>query len=96
MRRVEAKIVDQRFGKSLHREFRGTIGGVRHARADGSPEAIDAGGVDDVGLVRLHQERQEGLDAEIDPAPTDVEGALPLLAGRGEQAAAAADAGIVE
>ena len=44
----------------------------------------------------LQQQRQKGADAEIDAAPADVEGALPLLAGIGEQAAAAADAGIVE
>ena len=47
-------------------------------------------------LIGLHQQRQEGADTEIDAAPADVEGALPLLARRGEQAAAAADAGIVE
>ncbi|MGY4217385.1 hypothetical protein ACVMFB_003884 [Bradyrhizobium sp. USDA 4522] len=33
---------------------------------------------------------------EIDAAPADVEGALPLLARVGEQAAAATDAGVVE
>ena len=47
-------------------------------------------------LVRLQQQRQEGADAEIDAAPADVEGALPLVARIGEQAAAAANAGIVE
>jgi hypothetical protein len=44
----------------------------------------------------LHHQRQEGAHAEIDAAPADVEGALPLIARAGEQAAAAADAGIVE
>ncbi|MGY4312482.1 hypothetical protein ACVWW1_001785 [Bradyrhizobium sp. JR3.5] len=47
-------------------------------------------------LVGLHKQRQEGADAEIDAAPADVEGALPLLARVGEQAAATADAGVVE
>ena len=47
-------------------------------------------------LVGLHQHRQEGADAEIDPAPADVEGPFPLLPRVGEHAAAAADAGIVE
>src|SRR5882762_9978588 len=47
-------------------------------------------------LVSPKQQRQEGANAEIDAAPADVEGALPLLARIGEQAAAAADAGIVE
>ena len=96
MRRVEPEIVHQRFGKALHREFGGAIGGVRDAEADRRPKAVDARGVDDMALVGLHQQRQEGADAEIDAAPADVEGTLPLLAGIGEQAAAAADAGIVE
>ena len=47
-------------------------------------------------LIGLQQQRHEGADAEIDAAPADVEGALPLLPGVGEQAAATADAGIVE
>src|SRR6185295_3246261 len=66
------------------------------AHADGGPEAVDAGCVDDMSLVRLHHQRQEGADAEINAAPADVEGALPLLERVGEQAAATADAGIVE
>ncbi|MGY4488546.1 hypothetical protein ACVWWR_007737 [Bradyrhizobium sp. LM3.2] len=45
---------------------------------------------------RRDQHRQEGADAKIDAAPADVEGALPLLARVGEQAAAATDAGVVE
>jgi hypothetical protein len=49
-----------------------------------------------VGLVGRDQHRQEGADAEIDAAPADIEGALPLLSRVGEQAAAAADAGVVE
>src|ERR1700739_2876164 len=96
MRRVEPQIRDQRLAKSLHREFRSAIGGVRYAEANRSPEAVDARGVDDVRLIRLDEQRQEGADAEIDAAPADVEGALPLLARIGEQAAAASDAGIVE
>ena len=47
-------------------------------------------------FVRLYQHRQKGANAEIDAAPADVEGLLPLLARIGEQAAAAADARIVE
>ena len=96
MRRVEPEIVHQRLGKSLHREFGGAVGGVRHAHANRGPEPVDARCVDDVPLVGLHQQRQEGADAEIDAAPADVEGALPLLARIGEQAAATADAGVVE
>ena len=96
VRRVQPEIGHQRFGEPLHREFRGAVGGVGDAGADRGPEAVDAGGVDDVALVGLHQHRQEGADAEIDPAPADVEGPFPLLARVGEQAAAAADAGVVE
>jgi hypothetical protein len=96
VRRVQPEIVDQRFGKSLHREFGGAIGGVRYARSDGSPEPVDAGGIDDVALVGLLQQRQKGADAEIDAAPADVEGFFPLLTGVGEQAAATADTGVVE
>ena len=96
VRRVEPEIVDQRLGEALHREFGGAVGGVRHAQSDRGPEAVDAAGVDDVALVGLQQHRQEGADAEINAAPADVEGPFPLLAGVGEQAAAAADAGVVE
>ena len=47
-------------------------------------------------LVRLHQQRQEGANPEIDAAPADVEGAFPLFARVGEQAAAPTDPCIVE
>src|ERR1035437_9294975 len=96
VRRVQPEIVDQRFGETLHGEFGGAVGGVRHAHSKRGPEPVDAGGIDDVALVGLYQHRQEGADAEIDPAPADVEGLFPLLPGVGEQAAAAADAGVVE
>src|SRR5258707_197693 len=95
MRRVDAEVVDQRLGESLHREFRGAVGGVRLAHV-GGPEAVDAGDVDDVTFVRLQQKRQKGAYAEIDAAPADVEGALPLRSRVGDHAAAAADASIVE
>jgi hypothetical protein len=94
--RVDLEIGDQRFGKALHRKFRGTISGVRNARPDRCPEAIDAAGVDDVALIGLLQHRQKGAGAVIDPAPTDVEGLFPLLGAVGDHAAAAADAGVVE
>src|SRR5690349_10543630 len=51
MRCVETEVVDEGFGKSLHREFRGAVGRVRHAHADAGPKAVDAGGVDDMRLV---------------------------------------------
>ena len=96
VRSVEPQIVDQRFGETLHRELGGAVGGVRYAHSHGSPEAIDAAGVDDMALVGLHQHGQEGAHSEIDATPADVEGSFPLLAGIGEQTAAAADAGIIE
>ena len=63
-------------------------------------EKEDKGRVNVVGStgnqIAVVRKRQEGADTEIDAAPADVEGALPRVAGVGEQAAAAADAGIVE
>ena len=47
-------------------------------------------------LVRLEQQRKESAHAEIDAAPADVEGSLPGLARRIDDAATAADPGIVE
>ena len=96
VRRIEPEIVDQRLGESLDREFGGTVAGMRCAGADRGPEPVDAAGIDDVALVGLHQHRQEGADAEINAAPTDVERPFPLLARAGEQAAATADTGVVE
>src|SRR3954447_8257556 len=69
---------------------------MRHAHADGSPEAVDAGGVDDVTVIGLEQQRQESANAEINPAPADIESTFPLLARVGHDAAPTADAGIVE
>jgi len=51
---------------------------------------------DDVALLRLEQQRQEGAGAVVNAAPTDVEGPLPFLAAVGDHAAAATDTGIVE
>src|SRR5438874_2161277 len=93
---VEPEIVDQRFAESFDREFGGAVGSMRYAHSHGSPEAVDTAGVDDVTLVGLDQHRQEGADSEIDATPADVEGSFPLLAGVGEQTAAAADASIIE
>src|ERR1700739_3064563 len=93
---VQAEIVDQRFGESLYRKFRSTVGGVRRTRPDRGPEPVDAGSIDDMALVSLHQHRQEGADGKITPAPADIEGPFPLLARMGEQAPATADAGIIE
>ena len=47
-------------------------------------------------LVGLQQHRQEGANPEIDPAPANAKGPFPLLTRVGEQAAAAANAGVVE
>src|SRR3954453_5768154 len=94
--RVEAQIVDERLRKSLYGELGGAVGGMRRPHADRGPEAVDAGGVDDMSLVRPHEQRQEGPHPEIDAAPADVEGSLPLRARIGEQAAAAANPRIVE
>ena len=96
MRRVDPEIRDQRLGKAFHGKLGCRIGGVGDVGADGGPEAVDAAGVDDVGRVGGPQQWQEGAGGEVDAAPTDIEGPLPLLAAVDHEAAAAADAGIVE
>ena len=96
MRRVHGEIGDQGLGETLHRELGGAVGGVRHARAERGPEAVDAAGIDNVRLVGRLQHRQERPGAEIDPAPADVEGPLPLVARSGDDAAATTDPGVVE
>src|ERR1700733_13680663 len=93
---VQAEIVDQSFGEALYGKFRSAVGGVRYTRPDRGPEPVDAGSIDDMALVSLHQHRQEGTDAEINPSPADIEGPFPLLARVGEQTAATADAGVIE
>ena len=82
--------------KPFHRKFSGAVGGVRNARPDRGPEAVDAAGVDDVARIGPLKHRQEGTRAVVDAAPADVERPLPLLAGVGDHAAAAPDAGVVE
>jgi hypothetical protein len=96
VRCIQPQIADQGFGKTLHREFCGAVGGMRHRRSERAPEAVDTRGVDDMARVSLQQHRHEDARSEIDPAPADSKSPLPLLAGAGEQAAAAADAGVVE
>ena len=96
VRGIDSEVGLQRLGEALHRELGGAVGGLRQVRADLRPEAVDAGGVDDVALVGLLQHRQEGARAVIDAEPADVEGALPLLAAVGKHAGAAADPGVVE
>ena len=82
--------------KPFHREFRGTVGGVRNARPDRGPEAIDAAGIDNVARIGPLKHGQEGTRAVVDAAPADIERPLPLLAGVGDHTAAAPDAGVVE
>ena len=96
VRRVDREIRHQRLGEPLHRELGGAVGRVRPARTDRCPKSVDAAGVDDVAFARLHQHRQERARAVIDAAPADVERLLPLRAIAADDAAAAADAGIVE
>src|SRR6185437_3640413 len=79
VRRVQPEVGLQGFGEALHRELGGAVGGLRDVDADLRPETVDAAGIDDVTLVRLLQHRQEGAGAEIDAAPADVEGPLPLV-----------------
>jgi hypothetical protein len=82
--------------KPLYGKFRRGIGRLRQVRSDRGPEAVDAAGVDIVAFLGLQQQRQESARTVVDTAPADVEGPLPFLAAVGDQAAAAADTGIVE
>ena len=95
--RVVGEVRDERLAETLHGEFRGAVGGVRAVRSQARPEAVDAAGVDHVGVGTRQQHRHERPGAVVDPEPADVEGAFPLLAGRVvDEARAAADAGVVE
>ena len=91
-----AKVGHQRLGEALHGELRGAVGGVRHARHQRGPEAVGAGGVDDVALVGAHQHRQERPARIVDAEPVDLEDTVPLLPVGQHEAAAAADARVVE
>ena len=93
---LSLQIGDQRLGEALHRELRRAVGGVRHARPERRPEAVDAAGVDDVRLRRPSAASAGTRACRVDAAPADVERPLPLLAAVGDHAAAAADAGVVE
>src|SRR5215831_13932387 len=55
VRSVDAKVGDQRFGETFHRELGGAVGGVRRIRADRGEEAVHRGGVGDVSLLGLDQ-----------------------------------------
>ena len=99
MRRVQPQVSDQGLGETFDGEFGRAVGGVRHARPQAGPEAVDAADVDDAAAGPRHQQRQERPGAEVDATPADVEAALPsftLVALAGDKAAAAADAGVVE
>src|SRR3546814_11046608 len=61
-------------------ELGGAVRRVRRVGADGGPEAVDAGDVDQVAAVGGHEQRQEGTAAVVDAAPADAEGPLPRLA----------------
>ena len=64
--------------------------------AERRPEPVDAAGVDDVRPRPGQQQRQERPGAEVDAAPAHGEDLVPLLAGVDDEAAAAADPGVVE
>src|SRR4051794_15103531 len=96
MWRVETEVGDQRLREALDGELRRAVGGVGDVRAERRPEAVDAARVDDVAFLAGEQQRQERARAEVDAAPADAEGAIPLRPFIGDEAAATADAGVVE
>src|SRR3546814_11132915 len=77
-------------------ELGGAVRRVRRVGADGGPEAVDAGDVDQVAAVGGHEQRQEGTAAVVDAAPADAEGPLPRLALVDQDRAPPTDAGAVE
>src|SRR6516162_4104542 len=96
MWRIKGEVGDQRFGKTLHCKFCGAICGVRSARPERGPKAVDAAGVDDVALVRLLQQRQKDPCAVIGAVPANAEGLFPFCPVAIDKAAASANTGIVE
>ena len=62
---------------------------MRHPRAEGGPEAVDAAGVHEVALRGGDEQRHEGAAAVVDATPADAERAVPLLAIAGDEAATA-------
>ena len=96
VRCVDAQVGDQRLGEALHGELRRRVRRVRPLRTHARPEPVDARGVDDVALVGGDEQREEGAGAVVHAAPAHGEAPVPRLAAVGEQAAAAAQAGVVE
>ena len=96
MRRVIAQVGHERLGEALHREFRRAVGGLRDAGHQRRPEAVGARRVDDMPFARALQHREEGAARIIDAEPADLEHAVPFGPVVEHEAAAAADAGIVE
>src|SRR3954452_4333397 len=96
MRRVDPQISDQRLREPLDGEFRGRIGSMWDAWPGRGRKAVDAAGVDAVAFLGVLQQRQKRAGAVIAAAPADVDRALPFVAAIGNQAAAAAETGVVE
>ena len=93
---VELEIVLQRLGEAAHGELRRGVGGDRPAVAERGPHAVDAADVDDRRRRCSLQQREERPRRAVQTTPGDVERPLPLLGRIGDEALAAADAGVVE
>ena len=96
VRRIDAQVGEQRFGEALHRELRRAVRRVRRAGPERRPETIHAARVDDVRRVRGDEHWQERAAPEVHAVPAHRERRVPLRAIFGDEAAATADASIVE
>src|SRR5215469_3004070 len=89
---IARQVLDQSFGKALHREFCRRI-----CRINSGPEAVRTAGVDDVGFIRPPQQRKKCPRAIIDTVPADVKRLLPFRTIAIDEASIrSADPGIVE
>src|SRR5262249_12116527 len=91
-----AEVLYERFREAAHGDLGRAVGVVRHAWAKRCPEAVHTAGVDQHAIAAGDQQRHERAGAVVHPPPVDGERTLPLRPGVGDEAAAAADAGVAE
>ena len=96
MRRVQTKIIDQRFSKPLHRELGRAIGRVGYVGTQRCPESIHTTGVDEMAFFRCHEEGEKRTRPVVHPIPADAKGLFPGFPIVSDQASGSANPRIVE
>ena len=96
VRRVDAEVFEQGLGEALHRELRRAVGGVRNAGAERAQNPFTLLVLTRWPSVLATSSGHERAAAVVDARPVDRERLVPLLAITGDEAAATADAGVVE